>query len=63
MTWAFQVYRFYVNWHIVPARTIVVFKWLISRQMTSRKKERKTRKLLLMQLCTAVEQQLCTAKI
>jgi hypothetical protein len=36
-----QVYCCYVNWNSVPACAIMAFKWLISRQMTSRKKERR----------------------
>jgi len=49
-----QVYCCYVNWHSVRACAIMVFKWMISRQITSRKKEgkkeRKTIKLLYFRL-------------
>jgi len=61
MTASLQVCCCYVNWHSVLACAIMVFEWLISRQMTSRKKEKERKKdekialfSSVMQLCTAV---------
>lgn len=56
-----QVCCCFVNWHSVPACAVVVFKWLISRQMTSRKKERKKENEEIALFSSVM--QLCNAKI
>ena len=56
MTSTLQVYCCYVNWHGVHACAIMVFEWLISHRMTSRKKERKKekREIFFIFVCDAV---------